>query len=824
MLVAAVFFAGGIAVEQLYSQNWLFLYFALLIALFSLACRQRFLAGLLLLLSAGWGWTQIEDTTYERVQESLPREKIVELSGRVASLPTWEPDRVVLNVQIQEVREDKTTRPVSATVELQIYSSVLQPKEFFCVLPMPGDPVRFLGELRFPDSFRNPGRLPLDRRLREQRVHRVVVLKSSWLLDFRPQNHFWNRWFLAIRDRNRLGDYWPERHKVPSFLNALVWGDRSLLPPAFINSSQSVGVYHLLVVSGMHFALILGAISLVGRHLHLPFAVRAALLGSAGALLLVRTPFGPSVYRAALVACGVMALEWLWRKGSNLNLLGGAALVLLCYQPLLLFNAGFQFSFVSCLVLAQVVPPLKEALIYPQVAGLQSCWRESLDLRRKPASRDARRIRFRLECLMETRRWLQPIYFLFQPVLKILSLLSRWMLIAFLIQNETFLLSTFHSNQGPGPALLANVVMVPLTSVLLFPGFLLSLLPLRLYWAAWVTEKLVNLCYGSVGFFDRWTLPDHPQAGPILLGLVALVFVVQATARDATVQKVLVLAILALNLGWLWCPLLGREIRPGAYFFDVGQGDCAALVDRRGHAIVIDAGTFASNRDDGEEPPIENMFLARNVISRALWHIGVRQINAIFVSHLHADHISAVGRLARNFRAGEVYLSPSAGSEGVFSSFVRTIPLRTQIHFVNAGDPISFNDFWIDVLHPPWQAAGSYGNINENSMVLRVHAGAHKLLFTGDMSSRQESALCGRVGHIDILKVAHHGSASSTSQQWLDELRPDIAVISVGKRNPFEHPHPVTIQRLGNAGIKIHRTDREGCIYVPLEKFHCCPN
>jgi competence protein ComEC len=481
---------------------------------------------------------------------------------------------------------------------------------------------------------------------------------------------------------------------------------------------------------------------------------------------------------------------------------------------MLLFNAGFQFSFVSCLVLARVVPPLREALIHPQLAGWQGCWRALPDLSLKPSSHDARSIRFRLECLMENRRWLQPIYFLLLPLFKTVSLLSRWMLIAFLIQNETFLLSTFHANQGPGPALLANLVMVPLTSLLLFPGFLLSLLPFRFQSMAWMTEKLVDLCYGSVEFFDRWTLPDHPQAGPILLSLLALMLVVQALSRNPTMQKVLVLAILALNLGWLWCPQLGRKPQPGAYFFDVGQGDCAALVDRLGRTVMFDAGTFASKREDGEEASIENMFLARSVISRALWHIGVRQIDAIFISHLHTDHISAVGRLARNFRAAEVFLSPSVGSDDVFRPFIQTIPLRTQIHFVGAGDRTNVKDFQIDVIHPPVRTSASYGNMNENSMVVRVLAPGRVLLFTGDMSSRQEAALSGKVGHVDILKVAHHGSAWSTSQKWLDELSPALAVISVGKRNLFDHPHPVTIERLENAGIKIRRTDREGCIYL----------
>jgi competence protein ComEC len=302
----------------------------------------------------------------------------------------------------------------------------------------------------------------------------------------------------------------------------------------------------------------------------------------------------------------------------------------------------------------------------------------------------------------------------------------------------------------------------------------------------------------------------------MLLGLLVVILLAQALVRNSTVQKLLMLALLGLNLGWFFLPFYGRQPTAGAYFLDVGQGDCAALVNRLGRAVVVDAGTMVSNRDqkENDEPPLENAFLARNVVSRALWEAGVRQVDAIFVSHLHADHISAVGRLARNFRAKWIFLSPSAGLEPVFSRFVETLPISSQMCFISAGRKWAATGFQMEVLYPPPTPASFKSNANDNSLVMRAAAGGRTFLFTGDMSAHQEQVLLGRVGCVDVLKVAHHGSASATSLPWLEALRPRIAVISVGRRNLFGHPHPVTLQRLTEKGIEVHRTDQEGCFYL----------
>ncbi|HEY2932375.1 MAG TPA: ComEC/Rec2 family competence protein [Acidobacteriota bacterium] len=820
LFFAASAMAGGIAAQQKIGWSWLPIAF-LLGGLAALRFCGRLPAVFGLIFFGAAALLSSEQDDFHRARASLPAEgQTAEFRGVIDSLPCMEKDRVVIRAKIGRVYERHSARDLSANVELHIYSSVLEPWEFFFDQsgvkkswnpPLPGDPVRFWGDLRSAQAFQNPGRLWLERRLCEQRIHGVAILKSPWLLDYQPQNVAWKRLWLAARGSTLLRWYWPENSPIPAFVDALLWGDRYRLPENFILASQSVGVYHLLVVSGMHFALILGIAAWIARRLLFPFALRAALFAGLSAAILIRLDAGPSVVRAFLVSVCLLVSESLWRKGSSLNFLGAAGLLALCWQPMMLFNPGFQFSFLCCVVLICIAPPVLESLLYP-LSALRRCWSPVLDLRRHAASRDARSLRFHAEALLETHRYLQLCYWPARAPLFIFILISKWLVVAFLIQNETWLLSTFHSNQGPGPALLANLVLLPVTSVVLLGGLILSVCPITLSPLAWLIERLVCFCYGAVYWFDRWSLPDHPHPTEWLLLPLILMIGLQIVIRSSKARQVLVLVLFLVNLGWFFFADQSRKPRPGVYFFDVGQGDSAAVLDGEGRVILIDAGTFPLGSDGEREESGENAFLGRNVLSRALWQAGARKIEGIFVSHLHEDHVSAVSRLARNLRAPRIYLSRAAAVDPLFPAFVSRIPEGTQIVFVSEGERFELAHAIVEVLHPGKKTV--FSGSNESSLVLRIQCGGRTFLFTGDMTRREEEMLAGRVGAVDILKVAHHGSASSTSQAWLAELRPTLTLISCGRRNLFDHPHPVVLDRLISAGASIHRTDQDGFLFI----------
>ena len=233
---------------------------------------------------------------------------------------------------------------------------------------------------------------------------------------------------------------------------------------------------------------------------------------------------------------------------------------------------------------------------------------------------------------------------------------------------------------------------------------------------------------------------------------------------------------------------------------DVGQGDGILIRSPAGKAVLIDAG----DSSDG--------------VLRYLRAEGVEKLSLVAATHGHADHIGGMAAVLASLDIGLYLDNGVAHSTNTYNNVMRTveaqgIPYKTAA----AGMTFTMDDgVRIEVLHPPvQQLRGTRSDQNANSVVMRVTHGDDCLLFTGDAEADTErTLLANKIGHCDVLKVAHHGSGYATSASWLAAVKPSIALISVGKDNSYGHPHPDTMARLQAAGVEVHRTDLEGTLRV----------
>jgi competence protein ComEC len=253
--------------------------------------------------------------------------------------------------------------------------------------------------------------------------------------------------------------------------------------------------------------------------------------------------------------------------------------------------------------------------------------------------------------------------------------------------------------------------------------------------------------------------------------------------------------------------LRGRGAADGAlglFFLDVGQGDAAAIRTPGGHWVLVDAGPADERRDAGHR-----------IVGPWLRRAGARRLDALVVSHAHADHLGGAGAVLAQVPA-DVVLEPASPTDDarylrflgqVAASGVRWQPARSAMGFTLDGVQFRF-------VHPDtaWTEWGL--DLNEDSAVLLVEYGAFRALFAGDAGLPAEARLRGRVGDVDLLKVGHHGSRGASGDAWLSELRPEFAVISVGRGNRYGHPAPEALARLRAAHARIMRTDEEGTITV----------
>jgi competence protein ComEC len=222
----------------------------------------------------------------------------------------------------------------------------------------------------------------------------------------------------------------------------------------------------------------------------------------------------------------------------------------------------------------------------------------------------------------------------------------------------------------------------------------------------------------------------------------------------------------------------------------------------------VDAGGVLSY---GAQRRRSNLDTGEDVDSPYLWNRGIRRIDVLVVTHAHEDHSGGAAAMAENFRPGRIWV----GANPPQAFLAAAGRLHIPIDAMRAGEPFPFGGATIEPLSPP----PGYASIrpgNNDSLAFRISYGSRSFLLTGDMERPMEQRIlsAARIGHVDVLKVGHHGSKTSTTQEFLDAASPSIAIVSAGFENSFGHPHRDVITRLATRHAAILRTDLDGLVTV----------
>src|SRR3989454_63744 len=359
---------------------------------------------------------------------------------------------------------------------------------------------------------------------------------------------------------------------------------------------------------------------------------------------------------------------------------------------------------------------------------------------------------------------------------------------------------------------LANLIAIPLAGVAV-PGLVMALA------LSWLDSGLAHLIAAGAGL--GLALVDLVAHGAALVPGGHIVMV-------AGWQAALLWAAVAAAAWWLWnsprrpwlmvarlafCAtvVVATTFRGvvslddcrclTVHFLDVGQGDAAALRTPNGRWIVIDGGPRTPERDAG-----------RRVVVPFLRGQGVGRVAVVVATHGDADHLGGLPAVVEAFPP-ELVLEPGEPlGRPLYLEFLAGVEASgARWHGARAGDRVEVDSVVLEVLSPDSLWLRMPLDVNDHGVVLRVRYGAVRLLFQADAGLPVEGRLAGTVGPVDLLKVGHHGSRTATSDEWLDELGPREAVISVG-RNNYGHPAPEVVERLARHGVTIHRTDWSGTI------------
>jgi len=293
------------------------------------------------------------------------------------------------------------------------------------------------------------------------------------------------------------------------------------------------------------------------------------------------------------------------------------------------------------------------------------------------------------------------------------------------------------------------------------------------------------------------------------------------SSRDGQGQKLMLIGIVqVLMFGLLvWHPY-SRQTTNGQLrvdFLDVGQGDSALITMPDGATLLVDGGgrpQFSSSvlKDSSAT---RRRSIGETVVCEYLWYRGLDAIDYVLPTHADADHIDGLNDVVTNFKVRSALVARTPSNDVTYAEFAHTLSDRsTPTQIVQAGDVLRFGQVEIDVLWPP-HASNDAPSRNNDSVVLRIRFGARTFLLTGDIERPTEHLLSAPDSvRADVVKVPHHGSRTSSSEAFVAAVQPKLAVISVGQKSMFGHPHPEVVERWKVVGAEVLTTGRSGMITV----------
>ena len=696
-----------------------------------------------------------------------------------------------------------------------------------------GQKLRFKTRLRQPRSFNNPGAWDYRGYLATQGISALASAKAedvevlpgsggTWLEGARNSiRESLIRHILSLasaQSTSGFGGWFRVSPDDAALLVAMTLGDRSLLHREVKTDFQKTGSYHLLVVSGMNVAILAFAIFWLARVLRvgeIPATIFTILFSVLYASL---TDLGTPIQRAVLMSAVYLCTRLVYRDRQPLNAVAVAGLAVLVWNPSALFDAGFQLTFLAVLTIGGIGLPLLERITSPYRNALRQIDSTAYDMRLEPTQAqfrlDLRMIAERLGYFIPSRVALWLLLGFVTAALAIFDLV----LMSVLMQAALALPMAVYFHRVTVVGLPANVVVVPLISILM-PVVLIA--TLATYVASWIafipkvlTAVFLHGISATIALLARFNAANIRVADPPLWVALACASAIVICLLAARRHRVIVaLSLIALLLSAVLLPSGPKpKVHTGELeitAIDVGQGDSLLVVSPQGKTLLIDggggAGRFTSEFDFGED-----------VVSPYLWARGFEHLDAVALTHAHSDHIGGLPSVIRNFEPNELWIAPSAATSAYRELLRLGSQEKTAVLRRTAGDKFEFGGATIEVLWPPknWHPGRDR---NADSMVLRISYQDSAALLEGDALSRNERQFPMSFVRAELLKVGHHGSNSSTSPELLAAVQPKYAMISAGAQNPFGHPRPEVLLRLTSAGTQIFRTDVEGALSFFLD-------
>ncbi|MEN6376052.1 MAG: DNA internalization-related competence protein ComEC/Rec2 [Smithella sp.] len=772
--------------------------------------KKWWLSGLLLIFCFAFilGFFNIQKQQYlirtdqHILQHTDAGRKTVE--GIIIESPSSYPEKNVLIVRCIRLIENGTYIPVAGGVRLVIPADL----NFSY-----GDFVRFHSSLKKIRNFNNPGSFDFERFLNRQGIFAtgfiadpsgIILLRKNSASRLKSHLESYRLYLKEIIYRNAPA---PQRE----IIEAMTLGSQTAIPLNIKDNFSKTGTSHILSISGLHIGMVAATafffISLLlksSEYLMLRFniiKVSAAASFLVVLLYALIAGMGVTVIRSALMAFIFLISLIFSRQKDPFNTLALAGLVILIISPEALFDISFQLSFLAVLSIIYVVPRFSD-ISFDRFSMLPG-WSRNI------------------------------IRYLYMSVLVCLA-----------ATIGTLPLIIYYFNRASSVTIIANLIAVPLLGTLALALAMLFLLasffsPAVAGFFVKITSFFVLISIEIINILASYswssfsiTRPNFLEIAIFYLFLFILIQFVDSKkeAKGFFPQQPLIMryALIFTLLFFIGDTIylfsrdeVSSDLRITA--IDVGQGSATLVRFPGGHNMLIDGGGFARSSFD----------TGKMVIAPYLYHERISKIDTVILTHPHPDHMLGLLYILDNFKVREFW-STEKIIDNEFYQKIQKIIAERKIRIIRLSDqttPKKIGNVEINFLWPPHRpqpAAAEFSDddINESSLVFQLKYGKISFLVTGDISAAIEDMLVrsGKDLRSDVLFVPHHGSAHSSSSEFIKKVSCRYALASAGRGNTFHHPHQSTLERYKAEQANVLRTDQDGAVTFITNGFTLTTN
>jgi competence protein ComEC len=705
---------------------------------------------------------------------------------------------------LQTVGIDGKVVPVSGKINVRMLNDIPDISA--------GDMLFFKSGIRSIRNFNNPGGFNYKRHMAFSGIYGTAYAAGDEIR-IKKNDADMNIKRLAAYARNKFSVLIDSAASVgeAAVLKALLIGDQKSIFPEVRENFNRTGTSHVLAISGLHIGIVATVSFLLFKKILSFFNL---FLWNAwtrkGAAVLSLIPviiygflagMSPSTQRAVIMVSVFLMSFLIEKEHDAINTLAVAAMLIVAVHPPSLFLISFQLSFLSVLF---IILGMEQTLYRANKHNYaDNGWRHRMQKK-----------------------------------------ITAFFLVSFFATIGTFPVVMYYFNQVSLVGLAANCIVVPLIGFAVVPAGLLSFLiyPVSSVASVWIIKTcsiILGISLEFINYFAKLPFAAVKTVTPsffeiawyyLLLGTIFVILkgkngkiisenklsIFELIKQRAPFITIVLLIIAAFADTWYWLDKRFLQDNLKVTVVDVGQGTSALLELPWGYNVLVDGGGFSDNSvfDVGER-----------IVAPFLWRKKIKSVDAIVLSHPNSDHLNGLLYIAENFNVKEFWSNGEAAETIGYKRLLEIIRKNNikMEDFKKIGRNRVINGTLFKILYPESdfkEKNEKWRKGNNNSLVIKAIFGSKSFLFTGDIMAKGEYDLVKKAGRSlksTIIVVPHHGSNSSSTDNFIDRVEPEIAIIPVGWKNRYKFPHPEALERYQSRRCRIFRTDENGAITMSTD-------